>query len=423
MAPRKRRFPLLLPVLGLLSVTALAGCVPPSKPRVANPVVQRPVIELTATRFAALQGWGSGDPGKGLEAFRRSCAVLQQMPDNAELGGAGYAGTAGTWRNVCQRALLTSSTPERARAFFESEFVPYRLSRGEEGLFTGYYEPELKGSRTRHGPYQTPLYGVPPDLVSIDGAVFRDTAAGRDLAGRMVATIMSMMLVNDRFVPYPTRAEIERDGLPVMPLFYVDDPTDAFFLQVQGSGRVVLDDGAVVRAAYAGQNGQPYTAIGAVLIERGELTSEEVSLQSIRAWLLNHPDEAQGVMDTNASYVFFSEQPIGDPALGATGAEGVSLTPQASLAVDRAIHALGVPAWLEASAPDTNAAGPDRPFDALLVMQDTGGAIRGTVRGDVYWGFGPAAGAVAGRMKNGGRLTVLLPRAVAVRLGAVWVSR
>jgi membrane-bound lytic murein transglycosylase A len=233
---------------------------------------------------------------------------------------------------------------------------------------------------------------------------------------------MSMIGINDRFVPYPTRAEIERDGLAATPLFYVDDPVDAFFLQVQGSGRVALDDRTVVRAAYAGQNGQPYTAIGAVLIERGELTREEVSLQTIRAWLLDHPAEAQELMDANESYIFFSEQPIEDPTLGATGAEDVPLTPQASLAVDRSVHALGVPAWLEASAPDPDPARPDRPFDALLVMQDTGGAIRGVVRGDVYWGIGATAGLTAGRMKHSGRLTVLLPRAVAARLGAQWAA-
>jgi membrane-bound lytic murein transglycosylase A len=226
--------------------------------------------------------------------------------------------------------------------------------------------------------------------------------------------MMAMMM---RFSPYPARAEIVRDGIPAAPLFYVDDPIDAFFLQVQGSGRIVLDDGTVVRAAYAGQNGWPYTAIGAVLLERGELTREEISLQSIRAWLQAHPDEAEAVLDANESYVFFSEQPIGDPALGALGAEGVPLTPGASLAVDRSVHALGVPAWLEGSTPDADASRPDRPFNALLVMQDTGGAIRGVVRGDVYWGYGAEAESIAGRMKHPGRLTVLLPRALAARLG------
>ena len=397
---------------GLIALALLAGCVPPRKLPLSMVLIpSQPALALNAVGFADLAGWRNSDPRTGLDAFRRSCEAIQQKPADAPLGGAGYAGNAGEWRGVCeQAAALQPSSPESARAFFESAFVPFRISQGgEEGLFTGYYEPELRGSRIIHGPYQTPIYGVPPDLISTDEGIFRDTAAGQSLVERM----MSMMM---RFAPFPARAEIERYGLPGKPLFYVDDPIAAFFLQIQGSGRVVLDDGTALRAAYAGQNGQPYTAIGAVLIERGELTSEEVSLQSIRAWLLAHPDEAREVMDANASYVFFSEQPIGDPTEGALGAEGVPLTPEASLAVDSSVHALGVPVWLEASVPDADAIKPDRVFDNLLVMQDTGGAIRGSVRGDVYWGFGAEAESVAGRMKNPGRMTVLLPRELAARL-------
>ena len=202
-----------------------------------------------------------------------------------------------------------------------------------------------------------------------------------------------------------------------MAILFVDDPIDAFFLQIQGSGRVVLDDGTVVRAAYAAQNGQPYTAIGSVLIQRGELKREAVSMQSIRAWLVEHPTEAQQLMNTNASYVFFEERPIGDPSLGAAGTHGVLLTPEASLAVDLTVHALGVPVWLDTIAPDADTTKPDRPFQRLLVTQDTGGAIRGPVRGDVYWGYSPDAGSIAGRMRSEGRMTLLLPRSVALRLG------
>jgi membrane-bound lytic murein transglycosylase A len=222
-------------------------------------------------------------------------------------------------------------------------------------LFTGYFEPELKGSRTRHDAYQTPLYAVPPDLVTADLGLFRDMLRGQRLAGRVM---------NGRLVPYPPRAAIVRDGVPGQPLFYVDDPVDAFFLQIQGSGRIVLDDGTVVRAAYGAQNGRPYTAIGAILVQRGELKREDVSAQSIRAWLAAHPAEAPALMDQNASYVFFSETGIGDPGLGPPGAEGVPLTPQASLAVDLSVHALGVPVWLESSAPDADPSRPDRSFDA-----------------------------------------------------------
>jgi len=396
----------------LIGAIILAGCVTARKPPV--PVGPPQPITLTATSFADLPSWAASDSHAGLEAFRRSCSEIQDKAADAPLGGVGYAGTITDWGAACrQAAALQSIGPESARAFFESAFVPYRVSQASpDGLFTGYFEPELKGSRTRHGPYQTPLYGVPPDLVMIDRDIFRDSLNAPMMGGMMMAMMMRM-----RFVPYPARAEIVREGIPASPLFYVDDSIDAFFLQVQGSGRIVLDDGTVVRAAYAGQNGWPYTAIGAVLLERGELTREEISLQSIRGWLQTHPDEAEAVLDTNESYVFFSEQPIGDPTLGALGAEGVPLTPGASLAVDRSVHALGVPVWLEGSAPDADASRPDRPLNALLVMQDTGGAIKGVVRGDVYWGYGAQAQSIAGRMKHPGRLTVLLPRALAARLG------
>ena len=380
---------------------------------VQPPVPTIPELDLAATGFDTLNGWAGSDPAKGLEAFRRSCGAIQAQAADALLGLSAYAGSVADWGEVCrQAAALQATASEDARAFFETVFVPYRISQGTgDGFFTGYYEPELKGSRTRHGAYQTPLYGLPPDLVTVDATIFRDTFRG------MGSTGMTMATMARRYVPYPARTEIERDGLPASPLFYVDDPIGAFFLQIQGSGRVMLDDGTTVRAAYAGQNGRPYTAIGAVLLERGELTREELSLQSIRAWLIAHPGEAREVMDSNDSYVFFSEQPVGNPLEGPLGTEGVALTARASLAVDASIHALGVPVWLEASAPDPDAAKPDRAFNALLVMQDTGSAIRGAVRGDVYWGFGAEAESVAGRMKHAGRMTVLLPRSVAARLG------
>jgi membrane-bound lytic murein transglycosylase A len=402
----------------LIATVSLAGCVTkPTKPHgppPGPPLMPAPVVELRAIPFNQLEGWSSSNPAKALQAFRRSCTALLDRAADTSLGGAGYAGTVADWEPPCRQAAQNfPSDPEAVRAFFETAFVPYRVSQEHaSALFTGYYEPELRGSRTRHGPYQAPLYAVPPDLVRRDMGIFRDT-----LAGLMTARNMMIVGTKMRFVPYPARAEIEQNGIPGRPLFYVDDPVDAFFLQVQGSGRVVLDDGTVVRAAYAGQNGQPYTAIGAVLLMRGELTREEISLQSIRAWLEAHPAEARDVMNANASYVFFNEQPIGDATLGADGAEGVPLTPEASLAVDRSVHPLGVPIWLEASAPDPDPQNLDRQWDSLLVAQDTGGAIKGVVRGDVYWGYGEPAGAVAGRMKNPGRMTVFLPRGVAARLG------
>ena len=368
-------------------------------------------MRLGQASFAELQGWSAGDPRAALQAFRRSCVALSTRPDDAPLGGVNYAGTAGDWRQLCLSAAgIPADDAQTVRRFFETEFVPYRVTQSSGmGLFTGYYEPQLRGSRTRQGPYQTPLYGIPADLVNVDLGLFRDTLKGQRIVGQ---------ITNGRLIPYPARADIEARGLTqAKPLLYVDDPIDAFFLQIQGSGRVVLDDGSVVRAAFAGQNGRAYTAIGAVLFQRGELKREEVSMQSIRAWLIAHPEEAQQIMNANASFVFFTEQALGDPILGAAGAQGVPLTPEASLAVDLSLHALGVPVWLEMTTPNPDPAMPEVTFDRLLIMQDTGGAIRGPVRGDVYWGYTPDAASIAGRMRSQGAMTVFLPKAVAATLG------
>jgi membrane-bound lytic murein transglycosylase A len=399
-----------------LAAACLAGCAaiqpaPPAVPAPAPapaPVAPAP-LRLDAVQFGELQAWPQNDPRSAVQAFVRSCVALAARSDDAPLGGVNYAGTAGEWREVCRTAALVPlEDAAAARRFFESEFVPYRVAQASGvGLFTGYYEPHLRGSRTRQGPYQTPLYSIPADLVNVDLGLFRENLKGQRIVGRVM---------DGRLIPYPARAEIEGGALAA-PILFVDDPIDAYFLQVQGSGRVLLDDGTVVRAVYAGQNGRPYISIGRILIQRGELTLETVSMQSIRAWLLAHPGQAQPLMNENPSFVFFAEQPIGDPSLGAAGAQGVPLIPEASLAVDLTVHALGVPVWLETTAPDPDPTKPDRIFERLLVMQDTGGAIRGPVRGDVYWGYSPDAGAIAGRMHSQGRMTVLLPKSVASRLG------
>ena len=391
----------------------LAGCVSfgPPEPRPDGP------IRLTRVAFGDLGGWAANDPRISLAVLARSCAV--RMSGTAPDNGSDYAGTNEDWRPVCRDAeAMSYAGADQARAFIEATLVPYRVSQGadeaneanQEGLFTGYFEPELNGSRTRHGPYQTPLHGVPADLVSVDLGLFRESLRGQRLAGR---------IEGGRLVPYAARGEIVQNGLPqAKELLYVDDPVDAFFLQIQGSGRVVLDDGTVMRAVYAGQNGRPYTPIGAILIDQGELMREEVSMQSIRAWLAANPARARALMDQNASYIFFALEPLGDPNLGARGSQGVPLTPGVSMAVDAAIHPLGVPLWLEAPVPHSDPAKPDYFLTRLMVAQDTGGAIRGAVRGDVYWGFGDAAGAIAGRMRSIGRMTVLVPQSVAARLGA-----
>ena len=352
-------------------------------------------LRLTKTRFADVPGWSASNSMAALGAFRRSCAALMSQPDAAPMGR--YAGTVADWRGVC--AAAEKQPPKNARVFFEQWFTPFAVTAGHvrDGRFTGYYEPEIRGSRKRHGAFQTPVYGKPDDLISVDLGAFRPSLNGERIAGRVE---------DDKLVPYASRAEIDAHGLKqARVLFYTDDPIALFFLHIQGSGRVVFDDGSQARVSYAAQNGQPYTAIGKTLIARG-VPRDGMSLQVIRAWLKAHPGDARAVMEGDASYVFFQEEPVGDPALSAKGAQGVPLPPLASLAVDPRLHGLGVPFFVTGQ------------LDRLFIAQDIGGAIRGVVRGDVYFGFGNAAEARAGTMDQTGRLYVLLPNSVAEKMKA-----
>jgi membrane-bound lytic murein transglycosylase A len=336
---------------------------------------------LTPVTFADLPGWEEDDPSAALAAFLRSCRRSKD-----------YA---------CDAAARATS----ARTFFETHFQPFAVNDGKnpEGLFTGYYEPQLHGSRKRSDRYRVPLYIRPPDLVMVDLGNFREELKGQRIAGRVE---------EGDLVPYPDRTAIEEGALSGrdLELVWVDDPVDAFFLQIQGSGRVRLDDGSddgsEIRVGYAAQNGHPYFAIGKDLVERGAMPKEQVSMQSIRRWLEQNPDLADDVMARNASYVFFEEL----KGEGPLGAQGVALTPGRSLAVDLKHWTLGIPIWLDARAPSPRAGEPDRPLRRLMIAQDTGGAIRGVVRGDVFWGHGEEAAEIAGRMKHPGRMWVLLPR-------------
>ncbi len=355
-------------------------------------------LKLTPASFEDLPGWKAADLRDALAAFRRSCDVLMRRPPSAPIGT--YAGNAADWRKPCLDARAVGSFRDDARAFFEQDFTPHAVNAGEvsDGLFTGYYEPQLRGSRTRHGSYQTPVYGLPSDLVSVDLGSFRDALAGEHIAGRVTG---------HRLVPYDTRAQIDANGLKTATvLFYADDPVVVFFLHIQGSGRVMFDDGTVARVAYAGVNGQPYTAIGRTLIAKGALERGKVSLQTIRAWLLAHPDRARAIMESDASFVFFNETALGDPALGSPGAGEVPLTPGASIAVDPRLHPLGIPFFIATTTPQ------GKPLNALTIAQDIGGAIRGPVRSDIFFGFGNHAETLAGEMKQSGRMYVLIPKSV-----------
>ena len=370
-------------ILAVLSFAALAACT--AKPPAA------PGLALTRTSFAQLPQW---DPSEdALQSFRRSCAVLMARPGADALGGAGYGGTVADWRAAC------SMPGGDARQFFEQNFTPFAISG--DALFTGYYEPEIRGSRTRQGAFQTAVYGLPADLVRADLGLFNSKFAAEHISGRVDG---------QRLLPYADRAEIDAKGVPAAPvLFYTDDAIALFFLQIQGSGRVVFDDGSSERIGYTGDNGQPYTAIGRTLIADGSLKREEVSLQSIRAWLKANPDRARAVMETNRSYTFFVESPVGDAALGPKGSLGVNLTPLASLAVDSRLNPLGAPFYVAADGGDS--------VHTLAVAQDIGGAIRGPARGDIFFGFGPEAERRAGAMKGAGMLYVLLPNALAAKIG------
>lgn len=371
-------------------------------------------LVLRAASFDELEGWEDDRLADALAAFVVSCAAK-----NRSAGGAlatQLAAAPSVLSEACARARAAAADSSSQRALVEELFSPWQvLNNAEpEGLFTGYYEPELRGARRKRTPFVHPLYLAPRDQMTLDLGEFKADLAGRKITG---------MIRGGRFRPYWDRAEIEGGALAGrgLEMLWVDDPVALFFLQIQGSGRVVLPDGALVRVGYASQNGHDYTAIGKVLIEMGELERERVSLQTIRAWLLANPTRAEAVMAKNRSYVFFRVLP-GAPV----GSSGVELTPGRSLAIDPKFLPYGLPIWLETTYPATDEAiaaapatdstpsappptGP--PLRRLVVSQDSGGAIRGPVRGDLFWGAGEEAEAIAGRMKQRGRLWLLWPKA------------
>jgi len=344
-------------------------------------------------RFADIPGWGADEPAEALAAFVRSCERILRRDDAEALGPEARLGTVGQWRPACREAA--GAAPASARDFFERLFRPLAVTG--QGLMTGYYEPELRGSRRRQDGFLQPLYKLPEDLVQVDLGQFRPDWRGQRTAGRVQG---------GRLVPYADRAAIGRGALAGrgLELAWVEDPVAAFFLHIQGSGRVVLEDGQVLRVGFAGQNGHPYVAIGAKLIERGVLTRETTSMQSIAAWLRANPAEAQAVMNQNPSYVFFRAL----DGAGPLGAQGVALIPGRSLAVDSKHWAYGLPVFVDGARPTVDGTG-EVPFRRLMIAQDTGGAIRGVVRGDVFWGPGQEAEAIAGRMRHQARWYVLVP--------------
>lgn len=359
--------------------------------------------QLEAVAFSQIEGWAADDHETALAVLRRSCrAILEQRADSH--GQARFAGSLQLWRDVASAALTAS----RARWFFETQFQPYRVCDPErpEGLFTGYFEPEVEGSLEAEGAFCVPVYRPPADLFSFPEALRQRYGL---TAGR---------LVDGEPSPYFTRREIELGALDGrgLEIVWLRDWADAFFIHIQGSGRIRLRQGGTMRLSYAAKSGLPYSSVGAVLADRGIMSRSQLSMQTIRAWMASNPAEARALMWENQSFVFFRVPELEDPGLGALGAQHVQLTPRRTLAVDRRFWRLGTPVWLDAEVPAGNE-GSMESFRQLLIAQDTGSAITGLARGDVYWGFGDAAGRIAGPMKSSGDMYVLLPRTVAEELG------
>jgi membrane-bound lytic murein transglycosylase A len=374
----------------LLACSATPPRTSPSQPPPAPVVDFVPQPRFEGVGWEELPGWNRDDAAEAFAAFRAGCAVLRSRAP---------------WQAACAQAFAEPPAlpTAAARAFFERHFQPWRVTttdasgaRVETGQITGYFEPVLRGSRKRDARYTVPLYGVPDDLVTIDLGELYPSLQGERVRGR---------LVGKRVVPYPDRAGIVRgEGPRGKELVWVDSAVDAFFLQIQGSGRVRLPDGQTIRIAYADQNGHPYRAIGRVLVERQELTVEQATAPGLRAWLAANPARADEILSANPSFVFFREEALTDPSRGPRGALNVPLTAGRSIAVDPRNLPLGAPVFLATQHPDGQA------LERLVMAQDTGGAIRGIVRADYFFGLGPVAGDQAGRMRAQGRMWLLWPR-------------
>jgi len=387
-------------------VAMIAGCATPPEKKVASveplscPPVAKPVCppptpvpppapevrgKLVPAAWSDLSGWGRDALAPSLQAFVRSCSVLEKRE---------------AWSNACGQARALGAGSERdIAAFFQSSFDPWHVLNGDDsdtGLVTGYYEPLLHGSRTPSARYRYPLYGVPPDLLVIDLSEVYPDLKNKRLRGR---------LEGRRVVPYFARADIDREpsAMRGSELVWVDDAVDAFFLHIQGSGQVQLEDGTRMRVGYADQNGYPFKSLGRALIDNGEIAPERASMQGIKAWARANPQKVQDYLNANPSYVFFRE--LAPDLPGPIGALGVPLTGERSIAVDARVVPLGAPVWLATTWPNTT-----EPLERLMVAQDTGGAIAGGVRADFFWGFGDAAGSQAGKMRQQGRMWLLWPK-------------
>jgi membrane-bound lytic murein transglycosylase A len=368
-------------VLGLLLLAAAcAPSLPPIQP--PPPPAKFPHLELTPASFADLPGWGADNFQGVRDAFLKSCPKL-----NAK----------GVWAESCAKVQSAPNDPQILKRVFEQSFKPWRVSDNgnPEGLFTGYYEAEFAATRFQKSTGQVPIYGPPADLISVDLSQFDASLKGKRIEGRVE---------KNRLVPYFARHEIESGAVAqnASALAWAD-AVDAHILSIQGSGRLSLDDGTVMRAGFAASNGRPFKGIGAILKERGKIQpGQDSTMPAIERWLKSHPEEGRRLMAENPRYIFFRKV----EGEGPVGSLGVALTPERSLAVDQTLLPLGAPVWLSTRLADGQA------YQRLMLAQDTGSAIKGAVRGDIFFGTGKQAFDKAGRQKEPGRFWLLLPQGV-----------
>ena len=363
--------------------------------------------KFVSVSYSELPGWSNDDLRNVWVTFLRNCRGLMR-PTTGNLAASARS-TPRAWQPVCAAAADPAQAPnpkdsESVRRFIQTWLAPWRLQSAEGKLasntVTGYYEPLVMGSRKQGGVYQWPLYTVPADLLTIDLGKMYPELVGKRVRGK---------LDGNRVVPYDSRASLESSGRQPPAVVFVNDPVDNFFLQVQGSGRVQLVDGPgagqTIRVAYADHNGHPYVSIGKWLADKNELPLAQTSMQNIREWAKRNPKRVQEMLNANPALVFFKEEPIVDPEIGPKGAFGVPLMAQRSIAVDTTFVPLGAPVYLVTTQPASTQA-----LSKLVFAQDTGTAIKGAARADFYWGFGEAAGNLAGRMKQPGQMWVLWPK-------------
>ena len=391
-------------------VLLLAACqsVPPKPaPLPAPPPALKTLTSARYERvaFDALPALTDADHVAAWPAWLSSCRAFERTPARRAL-----------WQPACTAAAAVDPLDARAiQRFLRERFDPWRLlaetredvpngaeprvlSVSDQGRITGYYEPLLTGSRVRDARFAVPLHRPPDDLLVVDLGSLYPELAGKRVRGR---------LDGKRVLPYWSRAELGEQKLAGTEIAWVDDAVEAFFLQIQGSGRLQFGDGSQVRVGYADTNGHPYKSIGRVLVERGELTFDQASMQGIQAWARANPQKLAPLLNENPSYVFFRELPVGDPNAGPVGALNVPLTPGYSLAADPQFVPLGAPVLVSTVHPSTSA-----PLLRLALAQDTGGAIRGPIRFDFFWGFGRDAGEHAGRQRHDVNGWLLLPKGV-----------